>query len=146
MSDAPASFSDRFPLPSPQRADRTRILIANIMLKKPNVRFEHSTDGSIMIRLPLDHPSLAAGELANARLVRTNWFADAVGGFLLHTNFEQLDEFVCSANYPALATQQIHIGFGLRISPRFLEFVCQAELLNRIFNERLRWDLRGVRA
>lgn len=142
----PTRFGDRYPLPSPPRADRTRILIARIMLGKPNIQFECSDEGIIKFQLPRDNPAIMGGDLANTRLMRTRWFADAVGGYLVHSSLNRLGDIVCRSDYADLAAQHFHSGFGLIINPRNLEFICHCELLSKIFNEHLKWELRGIHA
>jgi hypothetical protein len=94
--------------------------------------------------MPLHGYAMSLDVLPNARLLRTRWFADALGGYLVHTNIDRLSDMVCRADFADLATQNLHTGFGLTINPRHLEFQFHCQLLNRIFNERLRWELRGV--
>lgn len=145
MNPSVNRLGDDFMKPPPQAVDRTRILVAQVMLRRPTVQFEWN-EGSIRFRLPLDNRVMSASDLPNAKLLRTRWFANSIGEFLVRTNLEALDEVVRRADYPALAGQQCHTGFGLWINPQSLQFQFHCSLLNRVFNEHLKWELRGVQA
>lgn len=137
-------FGECLPPPSPERADRTRIYVAQLMLKRPKVEFEWMGDGNIRFGLPLDDTAMPPSVLRNAKLLRTQWFANSVGEFLVRTNFDSLDDFVRQENFPELASQRWYTGFGMWITPHGLQFQFHCEVLNRLFNERLRWELRGI--
>lgn len=131
--------------PPPEAVDRTRILVAQTLLKRPTVQFEWMNDGSICFRLPLDGRTMSPSDLANAQLLRTRWFANAAGEFLVRTNIEQLDDYIHREDFPYLAEQNCHTNFGLWIRPHSLQFQFHCSLLNYLFNESMKWELRGVR-
>jgi hypothetical protein len=141
MIHMPNRFGEGIAPPLPA-VDRTRIFIARLMLKKPRVQFEFLPDGNIRFKLPLDDAAMSPADLANAKLLRTKWFANAVGEFLLRTNIEALDDYIQREDFPCLAEQNCHTNFGLWIRPHSLQFQFHCQLLNQIFNESLRWELR----
>lgn len=144
MNSSVNRFGDGISKPPPEAVDKTRILVAMVMLRRPSIKFEFLPGGSIHFRLPLDNSAMSSSNLEQARLMRTRWFADAVGEYLVRTNLEKLDTFVRRAEFPDLAGLQRHTGFGLWINPDSLQFLFHCSLLNRLFNEHLKWELRGV--
>jgi hypothetical protein len=132
--------------PSPEPVDKTNLLVIDIMRKKPTVQFEFLKDGNIRFKLPLAGTVMANPNLAHAKLLQTHWFANSVGEYLVRCNLACLDEAVSRADYPELAAKQIHTNFGLRLKQHHLEFQFHCQLLHRLFNERLRWELREVNA
>lgn len=137
-------LGDKSTLPSPQADDKTIALVTEIMRKKPTVQFEVLEDGNITFRFPLAGTPMTPSALRNAKLLPTRWFANAVGEYLVRINLDRLDAAVRRADYPQLAGQRRHYGFGLWISWHNLKFQFHCELINRLFNEELRWELRGV--
>jgi len=132
--------------PSPKAADMTRVFIAQLMLRKPKIeQIECSPDGDIRFQLPLFRTAIAGSSLAGAQLLRTRWCANFVGGFLVRFNLGRFDPIVQRADFPALIGQGRHTAFELWITPTYLQFQFHASLLNQIFNEGLRWELRAVR-
>jgi hypothetical protein len=115
-----------------------------MLLKRPIVDFDCDSDGFIRFTLPLNASAMSPEAMKHARLLRTRWFADAVGGFLVHSNFDRLNDIICRNDYAKLAAQQFHTGFGLVIHPGCLEFTCCCQVLNQLWNERLRWELKEV--
>ena len=140
-------LGDEFAKSPPQADDRTRLFVAQIMLRRPKIqRFEFLPDGNIRFRLPLANTAIAGTNLAGARLLRTRWFADFIGEYLVRLNLARFDEIVDRSDYPELARQKCHTGFGLWICPTYLQFQFHCELLNSLFNEGLKQDLRQVSA
>lgn len=140
-------LGDEFAKSPPQADDRTRIFVAQIMLRRPKIqRYEFLPDGNVRFRLPLANTAIAGTNLAEARLLRTRWFANSIGEFLVRLNLAIFDEVVHRSDYPDLATQKFHTGFGLWINPYYLQFQFHCELLNRLFNEGLKQELRQVSA
>ena len=132
------------PNPSPEPVDKTNLLVIDIMRKKPKVAFEFLPDGNIRFKLPLAGTVLAHCNIADAKLMQTRWFGNFVGEYLVRINIAQLDEVVRRADYADLAQQQCHTGFGLRYCLTHLQFQFHCQLLNRLFNEGLKKELRGV--
>jgi hypothetical protein len=147
MSPSPVNprFGDGH-APAPERADRTRIFVAQLMLKKPKVQFESSDNGLFRFDLPLAGSALSATDFANAKLVRTRWFADFVGEYVVRTNPEAVDEILCRPDYPDLTESGRHGGFGLFIGSDRLTFSFHAQLLSQLTNEALKSTLRGIAA
>jgi hypothetical protein len=144
MSDVPVNprFGDGS-APSPERADRSSVFIAQLMLKKPKVQFDCNADGLIRFDLPLAGSAFPPADL---KLLRTRWFADCVGEYLVRVNPEAVGEVLCRPDYPDLANSGRHTGFGLFISPDHLTFTFHTELLSRIMNETIKSALRGIAA
>jgi len=124
----------------------THLIVAKVMLKRPKVQFECYMDGNIEFKLHFAKIGMPHFDLLSAKLLHTQWFANAIGEFLVRLNIDQLDAVVGQADYPVLVQQKNHTGFGLRFHPHYLQFKFHCSLLNRLFNERIRWELRGVRA
>ena len=131
--------------PIAERIDRTSIFVGAVMLRKPKIEnCELLPDGCVRFQLPLKSTGMTSMDLRGAKLMRSRWFGNCVGEFLVRINMAQFDEIVLGAGYPKLDRTKRHGQFGYRFAGEFIEFKFHVELLLRIFNESLRRELREI--
>lgn len=132
-------------LPPPEVEDTTPKILAKILTSRPKVRgFTMLENGDVQFSISLSPYKISAVELRDARHLRTRWCAELIGGFLVRTNYEVFAELVECDDYLNWTAGKWHGGFGLWIGENQLRFQFQVSLLNLIWNESLRHELRGV--
>ena len=130
-------------LPYSEPVDRTANLVSNIMLAKPPIQnCELMPDGNVRFQLLLKDTGLTAMDLRHAKLMRSRWFANAIGEFLVRCHPHQFDALILGSDYPQSVRKKIHGGFGYRITNEFIEFKFCCELLHRLFNEAMKQEVR----
>ena len=132
-------------VPTAERFDSAPSLVAAIMTRKPPIEnCELLPDSCVRFRLPLSSTGMTAMDLRGSKLLRSRWFGNAVGEFLVRINMTQFDEIILNERYPKLDRTRKHAQFGYRFSAEFIEFKFHAELLLRIFNEGVKKELREL--
>lgn len=133
--------------PVPEPIDRTPNLVANVMLRRPQIQgCELLPDGCCKFNLPWKGTGMTMADLRGSRLARSRWFGNTLGEYLTRIHLHQFDSIVLDASYPRLDRSRRHGQFGYRISNEGLEFKFNAELLHRLFNEEIRREIREVAA
>ena len=131
--------------PVAERVDRAPNLVAAIMIRRPEIEnIELTADGCVRFQLQLCRTGMTASDLRGAKMLRSRWFGNCVGEFLVRINLAQFDAIVLDAGYPQLNRQKRHGQFGYRFAGEFIEFKFHVELLLRIFNESMRRELREI--
>ena len=131
--------------PVVERVDRTPNLVASIMIRRPAIEnIELTADGCVRFQLQLCRTGMTASDLRGAKMLRSRWFGNCVGEFLVRCNMSQFDSIVLDAGYPKLDRTKRHGQFGYRITGELIEFKFHVELLLRVFNEGLKRELREL--
>ena len=124
--------------------DQTPNFIAGIFIRRPPIeKCELLPDGSIQFRLLLKNTGMTMN-WREAKMMRTRWFANCLGEFLVRSNFYRFDEIVLSPAYPKQDRSKTGFQFGYRITTEFIEFKVHSAILFSVFNEGLRRELREL--
>ena len=128
---------------TPERVDRTPNLVASIMIRRPAIEnIELTADGCVRFQLQLCRTGMTLMDLRGSKLLKTRWFGNATGEFLVRSNMSQFDDIVLNPNYPKLDRTKKHSQFGYRITPEFIEYKFHHELLLKIFSDNMKRELR----
>ena len=85
-------------VPTVERVDRAPNLVANIMLRRPKIQgCKLLPDGCVKFNLPWKGTGMTMADLRGSRLVRSRWFGNVVGEFLVRINLHQFDSIVLDA-------------------------------------------------
>ena len=133
-------------VPTVERVDGAPNLVANIMLRRPKIQgCKLLPDGCVKFNLPWKGTGMTMADLRGSRLVRSRWFGNVVGEFLVRINLHQFDSIVLDATYPQLDRTRKHAQFGYRIGSEGVEFKFNGgDLLHRLWNESIRQELREI--
>lgn len=126
-------------------ADTTPAVLGKLVRARPKVHgYTLLEDGDVDFSISLHVCKVTPTTLSHARHLRTRWFADLLGGFLVRTNFDTFSELIDRAEFPTWAKGKWHGGFGLWVGEEQLRFRFHATLLNTVWNEHLCHELKGV--
>ena len=79
--------------PVPERVDRAPNLVAAIMIRRPAIEnIELTADGCVRFQLQLCRTGMTASDLRGAKMLRSRWFGNCVGEFLVRINMAQFDK------------------------------------------------------